>query len=95
MLRYVLMQAISAFQIALQHNPQNTEVARKIKRLTQLAREQKRAVDVENLRSNIDIGKNLQSLKKELVSFFIAAIATLIKVRKQEPRSFISKAAHE
>lgn len=64
------MQAISAFQIALQHNPQNTEVSRKIKRLTQLAREQKRAVDVENLRSNIDIGKNLQSLKKELVSFF-------------------------
>ncbi|KAF7070529.1 hypothetical protein CFC21_076040 [Triticum aestivum] len=86
-------EAISAFQIALQHNPQNTEVARKIKRLTQLAREQKRAVDVENLRSNIDIGKNLQSLKKELVtkygdgemgqnifSFVISVIESAIKV---------------
>lgn len=59
-------EAISAFQIALQHNPQNTEVSRKIKRLTQLAREQKRAVDVENMRSNIDIGKNFGSLKTEL-----------------------------
>ncbi|XP_037432397.1 RNA polymerase II-associated protein 3-like [Triticum dicoccoides] len=85
-------EAISAFQIALQHNPQNTEVARKIKRLTQLAREQKRAVDVENLRSNIDIRKNLQSLKKELAtkygdaemgqnifSFVISVIETAIK----------------
>ncbi|CAM0949046.1 unnamed protein product [Alopecurus aequalis] len=61
-------EAISAFQIALQHNPQNTEVSRKIKRLTQLAREQKRAVDVENMRSNIDVGKNLGSLKTELAA---------------------------
>ncbi|KAI4965205.1 hypothetical protein ZWY2020_055243 [Hordeum vulgare] len=85
-------EAISAFQIALQHNPQNTEVSRKIKRLTQLAREQKRAVDVENLRSNVDIGKNLQSLKKELAtkygdaemgqnifSFVISVIESAIK----------------
>lgn len=61
-------EAISAFQTALQHNPQNTEVSRKIKRLTQLAREQKRALDVENMRSNIDIGKNLESLKTELAA---------------------------
>ncbi|CAM0949047.1 unnamed protein product [Alopecurus aequalis] len=64
----ILKNAISAFQIALQHNPQNTEVSRKIKRLTQLAREQKRAVDVENMRSNIDVGKNLGSLKTELAA---------------------------
>jgi hypothetical protein len=68
---FFLVQAISAFQIALQHNPQNTEVSRKIKRLTQLAREKKRALDVENMRSNIDIGKNLESLKTELVSLLL------------------------
>ncbi|XP_062203036.1 uncharacterized protein LOC133905292 [Phragmites australis] len=61
-------EAISAFQIALQHNPQNAEVSRKIKRLTQLAREKKRALDVESMRSSIDIGKNLESLKTELVA---------------------------
>nr|CAB3462558.1 unnamed protein product [Digitaria exilis] len=59
-------EAVSAFQIALQHNPQNTEVSRKIKRLSQLAREKKRALDVESMRSDVDIGKNLESLKTEL-----------------------------
>jgi len=86
-------EAISAFQIALEHNPQNTEVSRKIKRLTQLAREQKRAVDVENMRSNIDVGKNLGSLKTELAakygdaefaqnisSFVINVIESAVKV---------------
>ncbi|KAL6623462.1 hypothetical protein ACP70R_033341 [Stipagrostis hirtigluma subsp. patula] len=63
-------EAISAFQIALQHNPQNTEVSRKIKRLSQLAREKKRALDVESMRSSIDIGKNLESLKAELVATY-------------------------
>ena len=77
-LYYVLVQAMSAFQIALQHNPQNTEVSRKIKRLTQLAREQKRAVDVENMRSNIDVGKNLGSLKAELVSFMITDLCGIM-----------------
>ncbi|XP_062204463.1 uncharacterized protein LOC133906536 [Phragmites australis] len=86
-------EAISAFQIALQHNPQNTEVSRKIKRLTQLARDKKRALDVESMRSNIDIGKNLESLKTELVakygdaetgqsvfSFVVNVIESAIKV---------------
>lgn len=86
-------EAISAFQIALEYNPQNTEVSRKIKRLTQLAREQKRAVDVENMRSNIDVGKNLGSLKTELAakfgdaelaqnisSFVISVIESAVKV---------------
>jgi hypothetical protein len=75
---YILVQAVSAFQIASQHNPQNTEVSRKIKRLTQLAREQKRAGDVENMRSNIDLGKNLGSLKTELVSFMITALCGIM-----------------
>uniref|UniRef100_A0ACD5YJY1 Uncharacterized protein n=1 Tax=Avena sativa TaxID=4498 RepID=A0ACD5YJY1_AVESA len=86
-------EATSAFQLALQHNPQNTEVSRKIKRLTQLAREQKRSVDVENQRSNIDVGRNLGSLKTELAakygdaelaqnisSFVINVIESAVKV---------------
>jgi len=36
-----------------------------------LAREKKRALDVENMRSNVDIAKNLESLKTELVSFIV------------------------
>ncbi|WVZ91172.1 hypothetical protein U9M48_037377 [Paspalum notatum var. saurae] len=71
-------EAISAFQIALQHNPQNTEVSRKIKRLSQLAREKKRAVDVESMRSNVDIGKNLKSLKTELAAKWDAETAQSI-----------------
>jgi hypothetical protein len=69
---------MSAFQIALQHNAENTEVSRKIKRLTQLARGQKRAVDVANMRSSIDVGKNLGSLKTELVSFMITALCGIM-----------------
>ncbi|CAN6338870.1 unnamed protein product, partial [Urochloa humidicola] len=61
-------EAISAFEVALQLNPQNTEVSRKIKRLSQLAREKKRALDVESMRSNVNIGKNLESLKTELAA---------------------------
>ncbi|CAD6269630.1 unnamed protein product [Miscanthus lutarioriparius] len=86
-------EAIAAFQIALQHNSQNAEVSRKIKRLSQLAREKKRALDVENMRSNVDIAKNLESLKTELAakygdaetgqsifSFIVNVIESAIKV---------------
>ncbi|CAD6267064.1 unnamed protein product [Miscanthus lutarioriparius] len=86
-------EAIAAFQIALQHNSQNTEVSRKIKRLSQLAREKKRALDVENMRSNVDIAKNLESMKTELAakygdaetgqsifSFIVNVIESAIKV---------------
>lgn len=62
------MQAVAAFQEALQYNPQNAEVSRKIKRLTQLARDKKRAQEVETMRSNIDIRKHLYPMKPELVS---------------------------
>lgn len=58
--------AVAAFQLALQYNPQNAEVSRKIKRLTQLARDKKRAQEVETLRSNIDIQKCLDPMKSEL-----------------------------
>ncbi|KAL5702213.1 hypothetical protein ACHQM5_027455 [Ranunculus cassubicifolius] len=58
--------AITTFQVALQYNPQSTELARKIKRVTQLARDKKRAQEVENMRSNVDMGKQLSSLKSEL-----------------------------
>ncbi|XP_077247877.1 tetratricopeptide repeat (TPR)-like superfamily protein isoform X2 [Tasmannia lanceolata] len=62
--------AVSAFQVALQHNPQSTEVSKKIKRLTQLARDKKRAEDVENIRSNIDMGNFLDPMKSELSDKF-------------------------
>eukprot|EP00262_Sarcandra_glabra_P009424 TRINITY_DN23806_c0_g1_i1.p1 TRINITY_DN23806_c0_g1~~TRINITY_DN23806_c0_g1_i1.p1 ORF type:complete len:366 (-),score=57.99 TRINITY_DN23806_c0_g1_i1:176-1141(-) len=58
--------AVAAFQVALQHNPQNAEVSRKIKRLTQLARDKKRVQEVETIRSNIDMRKYLDPLKSEL-----------------------------
>lgn len=65
-----LMQALAAFQIALQHNPQSSEVSKKIKRLTQLAKDKKRVQEVETMRSNIDMAKHLDELKSELVSRF-------------------------
>ncbi|RZC48924.1 hypothetical protein C5167_017351 [Papaver somniferum] len=58
--------AIAALQIALQYNPQSAEVSRKIKRLGQLAKDKKRVQELESIRSNIDMGKRLEPLKKEL-----------------------------
>ncbi|MCL7037261.1 hypothetical protein MKW94_019284 [Papaver nudicaule] len=60
--------AIAAFQIALQYNSQSAEVSRKIKRLGQLAKDKKRVQELESIRSNIDMGKQLEALKKELVT---------------------------
>eukprot|EP00268_Persea_americana_P021905 TRINITY_DN2179_c0_g1_i1.p1 TRINITY_DN2179_c0_g1~~TRINITY_DN2179_c0_g1_i1.p1 ORF type:complete len:328 (-),score=56.19 TRINITY_DN2179_c0_g1_i1:545-1528(-) len=62
--------AVAAFQAALQYNPQNAEVSRKIKRLTQLARDKKRAQEVETMRSNIDIRKHLDPMKPELTKHY-------------------------
>ncbi|XWS13700.1 hypothetical protein CRYUN_Cryun36dG0060300 [Craigia yunnanensis] len=61
--------ALAAFQIALQYNPQSVEVSRKIKRLSQLAKDKKRAQEVQNLRSNVDMEKSLETLKSEMDSF--------------------------
>ncbi|XP_057960291.1 uncharacterized protein LOC131152432 [Malania oleifera] len=58
--------ALAAFQVALQHNPQSSEVLKKVKRLSQLARDKKRAQEVENMRSNVDMTKYLSSLTSEL-----------------------------
>ncbi|KAI3980922.1 hypothetical protein MKX01_025487 [Papaver californicum] len=58
--------AIAALQMALQYNPQSAEVSRKIKRLGQLAKDKKRVQELESIRSNIDMGKHLEPLKKEL-----------------------------
>ncbi|KAF9605077.1 hypothetical protein IFM89_013747 [Coptis chinensis] len=62
--------AVAAFQIALQHNPQSTELSRKMKRLGQLARDKKRVQEVENMRSNVDMGKHLDSLRSELSGYY-------------------------
>lgn len=58
--------ALAAFQTALQYNPKSSEVSKKIKRLGQLAKDKKRAQEVENLRSNVDVSKHLDALKPEL-----------------------------
>ncbi|KAJ6719130.1 STRESS-INDUCED-PHOSPHOPROTEIN 1 [Salix purpurea] len=58
--------ALATFQIALQHNPQSTEVSRKIKRISQLARDKKRAQEVQSMKSNVDMAKHLETLKSEM-----------------------------
>lgn len=58
--------AISAFNVALQHNPQSSEVLKKIKKLTQLANDRKRILEIESMRANVDMSKHLSPLKPEL-----------------------------
>lgn len=70
MLPVCMIQALDAFQIALKHNPQSSEVSRKIKSLNQLAKEKKRAEEVENMRSNVNMSKHLDTLKSELVRVY-------------------------
>lgn len=84
--------ALAAFQIALQYNPQSSEVSKKIKRLAQLAKDKKRAEEVESMRSNIDMAKHLDVLKfelstkygaeeswKEIFSFLVETTETAVK----------------
>ncbi|GLT78585.1 hypothetical protein SLA2020_501150 [Shorea laevis] len=84
--------ALAAFQTALQYNPQSTEVSRKIERLSQLAKDKKRAQEVQNLRSNVDMAKNLEPLKsemsekygaedswREIFSFLVETMETAVK----------------
>ncbi|KAF2284262.1 hypothetical protein GH714_020124 [Hevea brasiliensis] len=58
--------ALAAFQTSLQYNPQSTEVSRKIKRISQLAKEKKRVEEVESKRYNVDMAKHLDTLKSEM-----------------------------
>ncbi|CAA0823055.1 Tetratricopeptide repeat (TPR)-like superfamily protein [Striga hermonthica] len=58
--------ALAAFQVSLKYNPQSSEVTKKIKRLTQLTRDKKRAQEVELMRSNVDMARHLDSVKNEL-----------------------------
>lgn len=84
--------AMAAFQTALQYNPQSSEVSKKIKRISQLARDKKRAQEVENKKSNIDMAKHLEKLKsemsekcgseeswKEIFSFLVETMETAVK----------------
>lgn len=63
-------EAVAAFRDALQQNPQSTEVATKIKRLSLLARDKKRAQEKQAIRSNVNMAKTLENLKSELVQKF-------------------------
>ncbi|KAL6194934.1 hypothetical protein ACLB2K_036009 [Fragaria x ananassa] len=58
--------ALAAFQTALQYNPKSVEVSRKMKKISQLARDKKRAEEVEKMRSNVDLAKHLDELKSEM-----------------------------
>ncbi|KAL5542008.1 hypothetical protein UlMin_009718 [Ulmus minor] len=84
--------ALAAFQTALQFNPKSAEVSRKIKRLSQLVKDKKRAQEVENMRSNVDMEKNLDKLKtemyekggseecwKDMFSFLVETMETAVK----------------
>lgn len=59
-------EALDAFQVALQYNPQSTEVSKKIKKISQLAKDKKRAEEIEKMRSNVDVAKHLNSVKSEM-----------------------------
>ncbi|KAL7105317.1 hypothetical protein ACP275_07G036300 [Erythranthe tilingii] len=67
---YFFVQALDAFQVALKYNAKSSEVAKKIKRLTQLAKDKKRAQEVETMRTNVDMSKHLDSLKTELSGLY-------------------------
>nr|XP_004247592.1 E3 ubiquitin-protein ligase CHIP [Solanum lycopersicum] len=58
--------ALAAFRIASKYNPQSSEVSKKIKTLTQLAKDKKRTEELENMRTNIDMAKHFHALKSEL-----------------------------
>nr|XP_009773831.1 PREDICTED: RNA polymerase II-associated protein 3 isoform X2 [Nicotiana sylvestris] len=58
--------ALAAFQLASKYNPQSLEVSKKIKTLSQLAKDMKRAEELENMRSNVDMAKHFDTLKSEL-----------------------------
>lgn len=62
--------AVAALQEALLYNPQSSEVSKKIKKLSQLAKDKKRIQEVENIRSNVDMKKYLDPLKSELDTNF-------------------------
>ncbi|OWM87794.1 hypothetical protein CDL15_Pgr019377 [Punica granatum] len=85
-------EALAAFEMSLQYNPQSSEVSKKIKRVGQLAREKKRAQEVEDLRSNVQMAKHLDPFKTELlgkcgaeegfeaiVSFVVETMETAVK----------------
>ncbi|KAJ6431483.1 hypothetical protein OIU84_018876 [Salix udensis] len=97
--------ALATFQIALQHNPQSTEVSRKIKRTSQLARDKKRAQEVQSMKSNVDMAKHLETLKYEMseklgseecfedmFSFLVETMETATQTDKYAPVVNIDKA---
>ncbi|KAJ0966405.1 hypothetical protein J5N97_027543 [Dioscorea zingiberensis] len=63
-------EALAAFQEAQKYNPQSVEISKKIKRLLLLDKEKKRAQEVENIRSNVDMQKYFSPLKPEISDKF-------------------------
>lgn len=62
--------AVVALQDALLYNPQSVEVSKKIKKLSQLAKDKRWTENLENIRSSFDVKKYLEPLKYELNTDF-------------------------
>lgn len=73
---------MAAFEKALEYNPRSAEVARKIKRLGQLQKEKQIAQELENLKSNVNVAKHLESFKSELVSFCLLQVKNTLNQYK-------------
>ena len=88
-----ILQALDAFQVALQHNPKSTEVSKKIKKISLLAKDKKRAEEVEIMRSNVDVAKHLSIVKSEMVSHccFFALTAWVGGMHLESNSSVVSK----
>lgn len=70
-----LEEALAAYREALEQNPQSSEVATKIKRLSQLVREKKRAQGKQAAKPGVpQAEKSLEQLKSELAQKVIEAV---------------------
>ncbi|KAI4342720.1 hypothetical protein MLD38_027310 [Melastoma candidum] len=78
-------ESLSAFEVALQHNPQSSEVLKKIKRVSQLVKDKKRADEVEELRSNVQMEKHLDTFKSELCAKYV------LQEQSKEMMSFVTE----
>ncbi|KAK2400068.1 tetratricopeptide repeat-containing protein [Trifolium repens] len=85
--------ALASFQIASQYNPQSQEVSRKIKKINQLVKDSKRAQEVENMRSNVDMAKHLDTLKPEMAFETPETHGSCFSFLRQYAEESFSKAA--
>ncbi|XP_050373493.1 uncharacterized protein LOC126791130 [Argentina anserina] len=80
--------ALTAFQTALQYNPKSVEVSRKMKKISQLAKDKKRAEEVDKMRSNVDLAKHLDKLKSEVFEGSEDAFSFLVETMEAAVKSW-------